>query len=85
MYGTQDASSAWQKLWCEHLRSNGFELGARNPMLYRSELVAAAEDQIGSFGKLLQEKFNTRRIGMISAAEHLDKEMEVLHRSQSDQ
>ena len=96
MYGTQDASSAWQKLWCEHLRSNGFELGARNPMWYRSELMngfchgddfatAAAEDQIGSFGKLLQEKFNTRRIGMISAAEHLDKVMEVLHRSQSDQ
>ena len=80
MYGTQDASNAWQKLWGEHLRSNGFELGASNPALYRSELVngfchgddfvtAAAEDQIGRFGKLLQEKFGTRRIGMINAAE----------------
>ena len=39
MYGTQDASNAWQKLWGEHLRSNGFELGASNPALYRSELV----------------------------------------------
>ena len=79
MYGTQDASNAWQKLWGEHLRSNGFELGAHNPALYRSELVngfchaddfvtAAAEDQIESFGKLLQEKFDTRRIGMIGAA-----------------
>ena len=29
-YGTQDASNAWQKLWGEHLRSNGFELGASN-------------------------------------------------------
>ena len=28
MYGTQDASNAWQKLWCEQIRSNGFELGA---------------------------------------------------------
>ena len=28
MYGTQDASNAWQKLWGEHLRSNGHELGA---------------------------------------------------------
>ena len=28
-----------RKLWCEHLRSNGFELGASNPALYRSELV----------------------------------------------
>ena len=28
MYGTQDSSNAWQKLWSEHLRSNGFELGA---------------------------------------------------------
>ena len=92
MYGTQDASNAWQKLCFEHLRSNGFELGASNPALYRSELVngfchgddfatAAAEDQIESFGKLLQEKFDTTRIGMIGAAEHLDKELEVLRRS----
>ena len=62
-----------------------FELGASNPALYRSELVngfchgddfvtAAAEDQIEVFGKLLQEKFDTRRIGMIGAAKHLDKE-----------
>ena len=92
MYGTQDASNAWQKLWGEHLRNNGFELGASNPALYRSELVngfchgddfvtAAAEDQIEVFGKLLQENFDTRRIGMIGAAKHLDKELEVFHRS----
>ena len=92
MYGTQDASNAWQKLWGEHLRSNGFELVASNPVLYRSELVngfchgddfviAAAENQIESFGKLFQEKFSTRRIGTTGAAEHLDKELEVLHRS----
>ena len=36
MYGTQVASNAWQKLWSEHLRSNGFELGASNPALYRA-------------------------------------------------
>ena len=64
MCGTQDASNAWQKVWCEHLRNNGFELGANNPTLYRSELVnglcheddfvaAAAEDQIEVFGKML--------------------------------
>ena len=92
MYGTQDASNAWQKLWGEQLR-NSFELGASNPALYRSELVngfchgddfvtAAAEDQIEVFGKMLQEKFDTRRIGLIGAAkQHLDKELEVLHRS----
>ena len=87
-----DESNAWKKLWAEHLRSNGFELVASNPALYISELAngfchgddfvtAAAEDQIESFGKLLQEKFGTRRIGMTGAAEHLDKELEVLHRS----
>ena len=76
----------------EHLRNNGFELGASNPALYRSELVngfchgddfvtAAAEDQIEVFGKMLQEKFDTRRIGMICAAKHFDKELGVLHRS----
>ena len=92
MYGTQDASNAWKKLWGEHLRNNRFELGASNPALYRSELVngfchgddfvtAAAEDQIEVFGKMLQEKFDKRRIGMIGAAKHLDKELEVLHRS----
>ena len=91
MYGTQDASNAWQKLWGEHLRNNGFELGASNPALYKSGLVngfchgddfvTAAEDQIEVFGKMLQEKFDTRRIGMIGAAKHLDKELEVLHRS----
>ena len=66
MFGTQDVSNAWKKLWREHLRSSGFELVASNPALYRSEL---------------QEKFDTRRIGMTGAAEHLDKELEVLHRS----
>ena len=92
MYGAQDASNAWQKLWGEHLRSNGFELGASNPPLHKSELVngschgddfvaAAAEDQIESFGKLLREKFDTRCIGMVGAAEHLDRELEVLHRT----
>ena len=44
-------------------------------------MTAAAEDQIESFGKLLQEKLDTRRIGMKGAAEHLDKELELLHRS----
>ena len=66
MFGTQDASNGWKKLWREHLRSSGFELVASNPALYRPEL---------------QEKFDTRRIGMTGAAEHLDKELEVLHRS----
>ena len=46
-------------------------------------VAAAAEDQIESFGKLLEEKFDTRRIGMTGAAEHLDRELEVLHRSVS--
>ena len=59
-----------------------FELVARNPALYRSDfLTVAAEDKIESFGKLFQEKFGTRRIGLTGAAEHLDKELEVLHRS----
>ena len=44
-------------------------------------VTAAAEDQIESFGKRLQEKFDTKRIGMMGAAEHLDKELDVLHRS----
>ena len=72
--------------------NNGFQLGASTPALHRSELVngfchgddfvtAAAEDQIESFGKLLQEKFDTRPMGMIGASEHLDKELEALHRS----
>ena len=90
MYGTQDASNAWQKLWGEHLRSNGFELSACNPELDRSELVsgfchgddfvtAAAEDRIEIFGNMLQDKFDTRRIGMIDTAKRMDKELEVLH------
>ena len=44
-------------------------------------MTAAAEDQIEVFGKMLQEKFDTSRIGMIGAAKHLDKELEVLRRS----
>ena len=50
-------------------RSNGFGLDASNLVSYKSELVngfcpgdefvtAAADDQIESFGKLLQEKFD---------------------------
>ena len=81
-----------QKVWGEHLRSNGFELGASNPALSRSDLVngfchgddlvtAAAEDQLEILGKLLHEKFDTRCNGMIGAAEHLNKETEVLHRT----
>ena len=73
-----DASNAWQKLWGEHFRSSSSKLGASNPALYRLELVngSAAEDQIESLGKLLPEKFDTRRIGMIGAAEHLDKRVD---------
>ena len=44
-------------------------------------MTAAAEDQNEGFGKLLQERFDTRRIGTTGAAEHLDKELDVLHRS----
>ena len=55
-------------------------------MANRSELVnafchgddfvtAAPQYQIEVFGKMLQEKFETRRIGMISAATHLDEEL----------
>ena len=44
-------------------------------------MTAAAEDQIEIFGQMLQENFDTRRIGMIGAAKHFDKELEVLHRS----
>ena len=39
MYGTYDVSNAWQKVWGEQIRSNGFDLGASNPALYRSEHV----------------------------------------------
>ena len=88
----QDASNAWQKLWGEHFRSDGFELGASNPALYRSELVngfchgddfcdCSSRRSNRDLWKMLQEKFDTRRIGMIGAAKHLDKELEVLHRS----
>ena len=66
MYGTQDASNAWLKLWREHFRSNGFELVASNPALYRSELVS---------GFCHGDDFVT------GAAEQLDKELEVWHRS----
>ena len=39
VYGPQDASNAWQKLRGAQIRSNGVELGASNPALYRSEIV----------------------------------------------
>ena len=44
-------------------------------------MVAAAEDQVENFGNLWQRKFETRRIGIIGAAECLNKELDVLHRS----
>ena len=44
-------------------------------------MIAEVEDEIESFGKLLQEKFDTRRVGVTGATEHLDQELEVLHRS----
>ena len=65
------------------VNNNGIEREASNPALYRSELVngfchgddfvTAAGDQIEVFGKMLQEKFDTRRIGMIGAANILTK------------
>ena len=44
-------------------------------------VTAAAEDHLEIFGERLHEKIDTRCIGTIGAAEHLDKEMEVLHRT----
>ena len=71
MFGTQDVNNAWKKLWREHLRSNGFELVASNPALYRSEL---------------QEKFDTRRIGMTGASGTLGQRTgSVAQICQSDQ
>ena len=34
MYGTQEASNAWQKLWGEHLRNKGFDLSLVQAILY---------------------------------------------------
>ena len=42
-------------------------------------MTAAAENQLEIFGKLLHEKFDTRCLGMVGAAEHLDKGMDVFH------
>ncbi|CAK0892249.1 unnamed protein product, partial [Prorocentrum cordatum] len=92
MYGTHDASNSWQRLWGEQLRSRGYTLGASNPALFRSDflkgfchgddfMVAAAEGQIDIFEKTLSEKFELRRIGLIGAEEHQDKELEVLRRT----
>ena len=39
LYGTRDASNAWQRLWGEHLRSNGLELSASNPALLQIRVV----------------------------------------------
>ena len=44
-------------------------------------MTAAVEDQIEIFGKIVQEKFDTIRIGMIGTSKHLDRELEVLYRS----
>ena len=44
-------------------------------------MTAAAKDQIEGFGKLLQGKFDTRRIGTTGAAGNLDIELEVLYGS----
>ena len=44
-------------------------------------VTAAAENQIEVCGKMLQDKFDTKRIDMFCAVQHLDKELEVLHRS----
>ena len=43
--------------------------------------TAAAENQLEILGKLLHEKFDTRCNGMIGAAEHLNKDTEVLHKT----
>ena len=83
-YGVCEREVAWNAR-CEQCAAETM-LGESNLALCRSELVngfchgddfvtAAAVDQIEIFGKMLQEKFDTRQIGMIP-----DKELEVLHR-----
>ncbi len=91
MYGTQDAARIWMKTWGEHLRNNGFELGVSNPSLFRSAnvvgfchgddfTICTTEAEAEKFGKLLGEKFEVRRTGLIGFAPHLPKELEVLRR-----
>ena len=43
--------------------------------------TVAVEDQLEIFGKVLHDKIDTRCIDTIGAAEHLDKELKVLHRT----
>ena len=92
MYGTQDASNVWQKTWGEQLQNNNFTLGSSNPSLFCSDLlkgfchgddftVAAAEQEVERFNRILGEKFEVRQPGLIGHARHLDKELEVLNRT----
>ena len=90
MCGTQDASNVWQKTWGEQLQNNNFTLGSSNPSLFCSDLlkgfchgddftVAAAEQEVERFNRILGEKFEVRRTGL--NARHLDKKLEVLNRT----
>ena len=92
MYGTQDASNVWQKTWGEQLQNNGYKLGGSNPSFFCSEhlkgfchgddfTIAAAEEEVERFNNILSEKFEIRQTGMVGHADHLDKELEVLHRT----
>ena len=92
MYGTQDASNVWQKTWGEQLQNNGYKLGGSHPSLFCSEhlkgfchgddfAIAAAEEEVERFNNILSEKFEIRQTGMVGHADHLDKELEVLHRT----
>ena len=92
MYGTQDASNVWKKTWGEQLQNNGYKLGASNPLLFCSEhlkgfchgddfTIAAAEEEVERFNNILSEKFEIRQTGTVGHADHLDKELEVLHRT----
>eukprot|EP00971_Amphidinium_carterae_P141226 2798429-Amphidinium_carterae.1 len=91
MYGTQDASNIWQRTWACHLEKHGYVMGTSNPALFCSEhlkgfchgddfVVAACEDEADIFEGILADKFEMRCTGKIGFKNHLDKELEILHR-----
>lgn len=92
VYGTQDASMIFQKTWHAHLRESGYSIGKANPALYfghgvkglchgDDSIVLGTYANLLGFERMLQQKFELSRIGILGFGEQCDKQLEVLNRT----
>ena len=91
MYGTEDAANLWGETWARQLEENGIKIGIASRALFCGErhkglchgddfLVLCRREHLSEFQKILEDKFEAKKTGVIGFSEKDEKTLEILNR-----